>query len=236
MADRLETLIGSQRRFLRDASHELRSPLARLEVALELARGRAGSELAEPLERIGRESSRLNSLIGQLLELERLASGSPSLDTVDLDVAEILKEIARDAGFEAEARGCGVSLEVAARPRVEGSAELLRSAIENVVRNAVGHTHEGSEVEVAVGEETDKGRSTAVITVRDHGPGVAVEELPRLFEPFYRVADARERRTGGVGLGLAITERAIRLHDGEIDAANHPDGGLLVTIRLPVKI
>jgi two-component system sensor histidine kinase CpxA len=234
MANRLENLVESRHRLLRDVSHELRSPLARLEVALELARRRAGDDAGEALDRIARESSRLNAVIGKLLELERLASGYPGPDPGELDLAEILEEITRDARFEAEARGCGVRLRVVARPRVEGVAELLRSAVENVVRNAVAHTRQGSDVEISVAEDPSEAPTSAVVTIRDHGPGVSEEELPRLYEPFYRVADARDRQSGGVGLGLAITERAIRLHGGDIDVRNHPDGGLVVTIRIPV--
>jgi two-component system sensor histidine kinase CpxA len=235
MADRLEVLVGSQRRLLRDVSHELRSPLARLDVALELARQRAGSAAEQPLERIGRESERLNSLIGRLLELERLASGTPGSDRIPVDLAGMLEEIARDARFEAEARGCGVRLDLSARPRVTAAPELLRSAVENVVRNAVSHTSGGSDVTIVVDRESGPRGGDAVIVVRDCGPGVSEDELGRLFEPFYRVADARDRASGGAGIGLAITERAIHLHGGEIGAANDPDGGLVVTIRLPVS-
>ena len=234
MAERLETLVGSQRRLLRDVSHELRSPLARLEVALELARQRTGHEATDPLDRIGRESQRLDSLVEQLLSLERLESGSGTTERHVIDLGALVEEVVADARFEAEARGCRVELTREKRPRVRGAAELMHSAIENVVRNATAHTPAGSAVEVTLDECVVHGGPVARIQVRDHGPGVPEDELHRLFEPFYRVEDARDRKTGGAGLGLAITRRAVGIHGGEVEGRNHPDGGLEVTIHLPM--
>lgn len=234
MAERLEQQVEAQRRLLRDVSHELRSPLARLEVALELARRRAGEGATEPLERIGRESRRLDGLVEQLLTLERLDSESGSAGRQDIDLAQVLEDVVADARFEAEARGCDVTLEIETRPTLRGHPELLRSALENVVRNAVAHTEPDRGVEARVEELAVQGGSMAVVSVRDHGRGVPSDRLHRLFEPFYRVEDDRDRRTGGVGLGLAITERAVRVHRGVVEARNHPDGGLEVTITLPI--
>jgi two-component system sensor histidine kinase CpxA len=229
MAERVEALVGSQRQLLRDVSHELRSPLARLEVALELARQRAGEEAAGQLERIGRESERLNELIEQLLILARLESGTvePEFETVEL--RSLLEGLAEDAGFEAASHDCSVRLQAESPVEVGGSRSLLRSALENVIRNAVGYSGSGTEVEIDLGKE---GRE-AVIRIRDRGPGVPEGEEERLFEPFYRVAEARERATGGTGLGLAIARRALRLHGGEVTARNHSEGGLEVTVRIP---
>ena len=233
MAGQLEHLVGSQRRLLRDVSHELRSPLARLGVALELARQRAGDGASESLDRIEKESQRLESLISRLLSLERLQAGAerPEGQSVQLDA--LVERVVADARFEADADGGGVRSVNAAAPRVKGSPDLLHSAVENVVRNGIAHTAPGSAVEVWLGEERFHGGQVAVIRVRDHGPGVPPGELERLFDPFHRVDNSRDRRTGGVGLGLAITERVVRAHGGEVEARNHPDGGLEVTIRIP---
>jgi len=235
MAQRLEQLVGAQRGLLRDVSHELRSPLARLEVALELARQRGGEPAAEALDRIGRESRRLDELVGQLLSLARLESGAVEPEVAQVDIGRLLGDVVADARFEAEGNGRSVALFVEQPAVVRGAAELIRSALENVVRNAVVHAPPATEVAVALTVAPASGcGKAAVIEVRDRGPGVPDEELDRLFEPFHRVSEARERSSGGVGLGLAITRRAVEWHGGTVTARNHPDGGLEVTIRLPV--
>jgi two-component system sensor histidine kinase CpxA len=233
MAERLEALVVSQRRLLRDVSHELRSPLARLEVALELARRQAGEAAHEPLNRIEREARRLNSMIEQLLALDRLESGELPPASEDVDLGNLLEEVVADARYEARRTGCAVELVAEPGVQVAGSYELLRSAVENVVRNGVAYTGSGTTVEVTCRIEASE-EPSAVIRVRDRGPGVPGKDVDHLFEPFYRVAEARDRQTGGAGLGLAITARAIRLHGGAVSARNHPDGGLEVTITLPV--
>jgi two-component system, OmpR family, sensor histidine kinase CpxA len=229
MANRIEQLMISQRQLISDISHELRSPLARLNVALGLARQRAGEEASSALDRIEREAERLNEMIGKLLSLARMqgAAGPPDKSHVRLD--EIVKEVAEDAEFEAQERSCAVRMVGNIKCTAEGSPELLRSAVENVVRNAVRYTASGSEIEITLANHD----STAEITVRDHGPGVPDSELQNLFRPFYRVGNARERDTGGAGLGLAIADRAVRLHGGTVVAANAPGGGLVVKIRVP---
>jgi two-component system sensor histidine kinase CpxA len=232
MAERLDALVTAERRLLRDISHELRSPLARLYVALGLARHEAGPERAG-LDRIEREAERLNTLIGQLLTLARLESGTTSPAREAVELASIAREVAADADFEARGRGRAVRVTDAGNTGVLGDAELLRSAIENVVRNAVRHTREGTTVETALRREVVAGSPRVRITVRDHGPGVPEAALPYIFEPFYRVGEARERTTGGVGLGLTIAHRTIRLHGGTLAAANAPDGGLVVELGLP---
>lgn len=231
MAERIESLIAAQKQLISDISHELRSPLARLTVALGLARQRAGDDATPSLDRIERESERLNEMIGQLLTLARLDSASAPPPKETFDVAELLKEIVADASFEAQERDCTVRLESPEECELAGTPELLRSAIENVVRNALRYTPPKSEVDVRM--ECGGDRRIAAIIVRDHGPGVPDAELPKLFQPFYRVANARERTSGGTGLGLAITDRAVRVHGGSVSARNASDGGLLVEIRIP---
>jgi two-component system sensor histidine kinase CpxA len=228
MAARLESLIGSQRRLLRDVSHELRSPLARLGVALELARDRAGEGADEPLDRIEREAARLDELIGMLLLLERLESCGPDTEVLSFDLGGLLSEVVDDAAFEAVASNREVLLDECTPCPLRGHPELMRSALDNVLRNAVRHTPEGTAGTAALTVED----GAAEVVVRDRGPGVPEEHLQSLFDPFSRVADARERATGGVGLGLAITRRAVELHEGSVTVRNHPDGGLEVRIRL----
>ncbi|MEW6490704.1 MAG: ATP-binding protein, partial [Thermodesulfobacteriota bacterium] len=232
MAARIEELLEAQQRLLRDISHELRSPLARLGVALELARQKAGPQAAPPLDRIGREAERLNERIGQLLTLTRLEGAGELPAREEVDLAELVGEVARDADFEARARGCTVELEACEPARVVGVPELLRRAVENVVRNAVRFTAEGTAVAIRLRQPAPAG---AHIEVCDRGPGLPEAALAEVFRPFYRVADARDRSSGGTGLGLAIAERAVRLHGGSIRAENRGEGGLRVTIELPAR-
>jgi two-component system, OmpR family, sensor histidine kinase CpxA len=233
MAERLENLVKAQSRLLNDISHELRSPLARLNVALGLARQRSGTEAQSALERMELESDRLNQLIGGLLTIARLESGDHTRRNSVLSLGEMISEIANDADYEAQARHCHVKARVVNDCRISGEAILLHSAIENVVRNAAHYTTEGSVVEVSLKQGTSVGSPEAIIHVSDSGPGVPEEALQKMFRPFYRIDDARGRETGGVGLGLAITERAVRLHGGTVKAWNRSEGGLTVEIRLP---
>ena len=234
MAARLEDLVNAQNRLLNDVSHELRSPLARLNVALGLARQRTGPEAQGALERIEREAERLNELIGRLLAIARLESGEEAMQRSAVNLGGMLHEICKDADFEAQSRNCRVKCVIADACVVMGHAGLLHSAMENVVRNATRYTREGTEVEIRLEKAQDAKGSEAVVRVTDSGPGVPEETLHKLFRPFYRLDDARNRQTGGVGLGLAITERTVRLHGGRVKAANRPEGGLIVEIRLPL--
>jgi signal transduction histidine kinase len=242
MAEKIEALINSQRRLLGDISHELRSPLARLNVALELARQRSGAEATSALERMQHEAEILNELIGQLLALTRLESGTEDIRKSKFDLALLVRDIADDADFEARSRKRSVKLAAPASCTIVGNEQLLRRAIENVVRNAVQFTAEATEVEVRLecsvsylsGEGNREGpEEHAVITVHDHGAGVPEAVLTEIFRPFYRVDEARDREAGGVGLGLSIADRAVRLHGGSVKAANLSSGGLVVTIVLP---
>ena len=227
MAERIESLVTSQQRLSRDVSHELRSPLARLNVALEIAKQKSNGDIAPLLNRIGTESGRLNEMIAQLLTLSRLESGSRDFDRREINLKTLVERIAADADFEANAVGKSVKIVAADNCKIVGSENLIESAVENVLRNAVRYTKEGTAVEISLTAKA--GRS--VITVTDHGGGVPDDQLEKLFQPFYRVGEARERKTGGIGLGLAIAEQSIRAHEGTIAARNVADG-LAVEIRL----
>ena len=234
MAERLEKLAKTQSRLLSDISHELRSPLARLNVALALARQRSGPATQASLDRAEREAERLNELIGRLLTVARLEAGSDAMQKFPVDVSELISEIARDADFEAQGRNCHVTVVSADPCLVLGDPAMLHSAIENVVRNATRYTREGTAVEMRLKNESDANRPQAVVQVVDCGPGVPEEALDKMFRPFYRIDDARDRHTGGVGLGLAITQRSVMLHGGTVRASNRVEGGLMVEIRLPL--
>ena len=226
MADRIQTLVTAERRLLMDISHELRSPLARLGVAIELAR--SGRESQEPLDRIQKEADRLTTLVGELLEVTR-AEGDPANRKLErVALGELLTQIVDDSRIEADARGCTLKLDTEGRVTIDADPELLRRAIENVVRNAIRYSPKDSPVEVAL----QAAGNSATVTVRDYGPGVPEDALGLLFEPFYRVEADRNRGSGGVGLGLSIARRAIQLHHGSIQAAN-ANPGLRVQIDLP---
>lgn len=235
MAEQIENLINAQSRLLKDISHELRSPLARLTVALELARQRTGPEAQGVLDRINLESNRMNELIGSLMTISRLESGAGSSRKVLLDLEQVIDEVARDAAFEAQSRNCQVEVEILDEMPVLGDRALLRSAIENVVRNATRYSPDGSTVKIRAEAARRANVNEAVIRICDAGTGVPEDDLDKIFRPFYRIDDARVRSTGGVGLGLAITEQAVRLHGGTVKASNLPEGGLCVEIRLPLQ-
>ena len=224
MAERIETLVTGQRRLLGDVSHELRSPLARLRVALGLVKQGPAEEAAENLDRISVEVRRLDTLIGQLLTLTRIDSGAQQGSRAKFDLTNLVQEVASDADFEARARNRRVALTRSDACEIEGFEELLRSAAENVVRNAVRYTAEGTAVEISLACGM-----RIVLTVRDHGPGVPENMLPEIFVPFRRVDKDNH---DGAGLGLAIAQRAVSLHGGAVRARNAPGGGLIVEIVL----
>jgi len=230
MAERIETLIASQKRLTRDVSHELRSPLARMNVALELAKQKSNDETVSLLERIETESRRLNEMISQILTLSKLETRAEKIEKRELNLTALIEHIAADAEFEAESKNKSVRILRADNCRVLGSDSLLQSAIENVVRNAVRYTKAGTTVEISLKSADEKAR----VTIRDYGAGVPENELSEMFRPFYRIGEARERKTGGIGLGLAITEQAVSAHDGKISARNAAGGdGLIVEIEMP---
>ena len=229
MAGRLRDLLRGREQLLRDVSHELRSPLARMRVALGLAR-QPGGEPGRELDRLETEVERLDRLIGQMLHLTRLDATSPDALAEEVDLVELLDAITRDAQFEAQARQVAVRWRPPAKPLVvRGNGAWLASAVENVVRNALRYTAAGSEVELCLREAAAGVR----IEVRDHGPGVPVDELGRIFEPFHRVAESRARDCGGDGIGLAITARVLAAHGGRAWAENAAGGGLRVLLELP---
>jgi len=230
MAARIERLMTSQMQLLGDISHELRSPLARLVVALELAQKKQGGEASAEFERIALEAERMNELIGQLLALSRMESGVGKLVSETVDVNALLARLVENCNFELAAADRRAVMVESTPAAIEGDPALLTSAFENVIRNAARYTAPGTAVEVAA----RIGNNRLEVRVRDHGPGIEETMLDSVFDPFVRVGDARDRGSGGYGLGLAIAKRAIGLHGGEIGAANHPDGGLEITIRLPL--
>lgn len=229
MAAHLEALISEQRSFFRHASHELRSPLARAQVAVGLLRRRQDDPL---LQRIELEIERLNRQVDQLLALARLEHGVRETLTQPVDLSRLVAEVTADADFEARGRGAAVALSAAPDVSIVGDEAVLRSVLENVARNAVIHTAEGSTVEIALSlapASGDQPRS-AVIAVRDHGAGVPAELHEAIFEPYKRLRDGEIG-----GLGLTIARRGCELHGGTVRAANHPDGGFVVTIELPLR-
>jgi signal transduction histidine kinase len=229
MAERIAALIAAQKQLLSDISHELRSPLARLQVALELARRKAGSAAENDLNRIQGEADRMIDLIGQLLAVSRSESDVAARQFEAFDLGDVVRGVIDDTNYEAGATGTPVTLEIRRTATIEGDPELLASAVENVVRNAVRYSPKESVVNVLVTGENGR----ALVVVRDHGPGVDEAALKDIFAPFFRVGSARDRSSGGVGLGLSIAQRAVTLHKGLISAHNAESGGLTVTIDLP---
>ena len=233
MAEQLQALIESHKQLLRDASHELRSPLARLQVALGLARQRGADSTTQELDRIEREAERLNDLIGQLLTLARFETNTTEIELNAIELTPLLEQVVDDAAFEARATNRDVKIIQSMPVTVKGNNVLLNSALENVIRNAVRYTAEGTAVEVILKADIEN-PAWVVIKVRDHGPGIPEQMLESIFEPFVRVGEARDRQSGGYGLGLAIAKRAVSLHGGKMMAANEEDG-LSIHIYLPVN-
>jgi two-component system sensor histidine kinase CpxA len=235
MAGQIESLMYAQKRLVSDVSHEFRSPLTRINLATELIRNVNSPAVKTAISRIERETERLNGMISNLLTLSKIDACESPADTKTIDVAALLQQVVADSVFEARDRNCHVVLRAAEHCATVGSSDLLRSAVENVILNAIHYTAERTEVEVRLTRETSDGASIATITVRDHGPGVPESSLDDLFRPFFRLDESRERSTGGVGLGLAIAQRAVKHHGGEIKAKNRTGGGLEVVIRFPVS-
>jgi signal transduction histidine kinase len=229
MAEKLQHAAAQQTELSRNISHELRSPLARLKVAMELAKRKTG-ELPE-FDRIDEETERLDRLIGQILSYTRMESGSVS-ELAQIDLADLVQEVVENVNFECRAEGYdGVNVEtkLEAAPIVSGFAEALTSAIENIVRNAVRHSPPNEKVNVRVAGQN----GAAIVEISDRGTGVAEDEIDHLFEPFFRTRSATaDSSKPGTGLGLAIAARAIKLNGGTVVASNHEGGGLCVVISL----
>jgi len=230
MAERIEGLVSSQRQLISDVSHELRSPLARLIVAMDLARERKGDDPA--FDRMERDFERLSEMVGRLLTVARLDAASASVEMQSLNFSALVAEVVADAEFAAREKQRSVRFSGDKDVDVRGNGGLLRSAVENIVLNAVRYT--APETTVDVNLETDRASASAQLSIRDHGPGVPEKELQNIFRPFYRIANARDEQSGGAGLGLAITDKVIRLHRGTVNAVNAADGGLEVRINIPI--
>lgn len=229
MADQLQGLIEGQRRLLHDISHELRSPLARLQAAMGLVRQQP--ENIEPsLARMDRECVRMDRLVGELLTLSKLEAGGQGTPSQTANFAELLGDIVNDACFEARAQGKDVLWSGPGSAEIQGHVELLQQAVENVVRNAVKHTPEGTTVHIE--SAVDASLQCLRLVVTDEGPGVPEEELGLIFEPFYR-GTTQEKNTDGHGLGLAIARRALEAHGGSIRATNRAGAGLRVEMMIP---
>ena len=226
MADRTERLLLSERRLLEDVSHELRSPLARLTLAIKLAR--TSPEPVAALDRVDRHLDRLRSLTAEIVEMVRIEGDPQAQRWQAVDLAGLVAELVTDCRAEAEPRGCEVQVGGHIAGSVICDRELIRRALENVLRNAIRFSPEGRAIEVQLSEAAPG----VVIAVRDYGPGAPEAALERLFEPFFRVDEARDSDRGGVGLGLSIARRAVALHGGTIMARN-ASPGLIVAIELP---
>jgi signal transduction histidine kinase len=230
MAGRIEELVTSQRQLISDISHELRSPLARVNATLGLARQRLGQNVL--FDRMERDTERLNEMIGRLLTLARLDMTTTSPEMRRTDLKALVSDIVADAQWEARERNCRVDLVCADNCDVQANPDLIRSAAENIIRNAIRYTAPCTAVDVRLECRHGDTGDLATIRVSDRGPGVPATELANIFRPFYRVADARDRESGGVGLGLAIAERVARAHGGSVHAENRADGGLEVVLNV----
>ena len=228
MAERLQRLIVSERRLLSDISHELRSPLARLKFAVKLARTSEDSNAA--LDRIERDINRIASLVSEILDMTSIEDDPAMLETSSVPLREMIDEVVRDCSLEADFRGCGIAVEGSLTRAVPGNRELLRRAVENVLRNGIRYAPRDSTVRLTLSEAGQN----ALLEVRDYGPGVPSESLSRIFDPFFRVEEARVANGGGSGLGLSIARRAVQLHQGTI-AAENASPGLRIRITIPLR-
>ena len=228
MAEQLQSMLKSQRQLVSDVSHELRSPLARLRIALELTE--RSDKPKDTLPRIEKEADELENLVTDLLSLARIESSQSVLEKKEVPLCELLQKIIEDANFEGEKQQKQVLLQHCDDSIIKADPILMRSALENVIRNALRYTPPQSRVKVKL-KKLDK---TLEICIEDHGTGVPEKSLSTLFEPFARVSEARDRKTGGFGLGLAITGRVIEAHGGKVMAKNRVEGGLSILISLPI--
>lgn len=228
MATQLQALMDGQRRLLHDVSHELRSPLARLQAAIDLARQQP-CKLESTMDRIEKESVRMDRLVGELLTLSRLEAGTAAPRTEEVDAAELLEGIVGDARFEAAGKEVDVVQEGDCEGVIDGDGELLHRAIENVVRNAVRYSPPGSRVTVSAHANAGQ----LHIAVLDSGPGVPPDELDAIFVPFFRSSGSKD--SDGHGLGLAIARQVVESLGGRIGGANRPEGGFAMEIVLPIR-
>jgi two-component system sensor histidine kinase CpxA len=234
MVGRLELLIQMQKNLLNSVSHELRSPLARISLSVAILKKRYSVDSDDMFLRLDRDVTRIDLLMGQLLTLSRLEAGFSSGDREDVDLTQLVEEVAADSNFEAQASGKSVSVHAPGTLILRSAdAHALRSACENVIRNAVRYTHPSTNVEIKLEIDRNGLEPIGILSVRDHGPGVPEESLDAIFQPFYRIGGDAQGPDGN-GLGLAIASEAIRLHGGTIRAENARTSGLEMTIRLPL--
>jgi len=233
MAKRIEITLQSQQRLLRDVSHELRSPLARLQIALGLAYQRSNGLVEPELQRIEKEVERLNELIGQSLSLARISSQAGIPEKNKINLTELFKEVIETVKYEAQDKQCQIISTQMDNCFINGNKDLLYSGLENIIRNAIHHTKTGTQIETSLGL-LKAHPPVAILIIRDHGKGVPESDIDELFKPFFQVDEARTQQKGGYGIGLAIAERAINLHNGSIRITNVVEGGLEVFIKFPV--
>jgi two-component system sensor histidine kinase CpxA len=231
MAGRIEELISRQKQLIYDISHELRSPLARLTVALDLGRERKGNDSA--FDHMEQDIECMSGMIGRMLTVAKLDTSSAPVQMTQLDLGGLVLQVVRSAEFELRERNDAVRLTMQGECLVHGNAELLQSAIENVIRNAARYTPSDASIDIHLERQDKADRSFVLLSVRDYGVGVPESELPNIFRPFYRVANDRDRQSGGAGLGLAIVDRVVHVHGGTICAQNASPQGLRIDILLP---
>jgi len=230
MAEQVQLLIATQKRLLNDVSHEIRSPLARLQIAVEMGRQQP-EKINELMQRIEKETQRMDELVGELLTLSRLEADMHQHEQDYFDINGLVESISEDVSFEASSDNKQVKLSLTDEVLINGSIELLRRAIENVMRNAVFYTPNNSQINITVKKEIN----AVSILVCDSGSGVSDEKLADLFQPFIRINENQQNiKVPGFGLGLAIARRAIEKHNGEIHAYNREPAGLCIEMRLPV--
>ncbi|KTD36217.1 sensor histidine kinase CpxA [Legionella nautarum] len=234
MAEQLEAIINSKERLLQDISHELRSPLARLQIAIELGRNKANHIAETEFSRMEIECLRLNTLIGEILEFARLDKLSTQLNKTAVNLPNLLNRIIADANFEVGKEKPVVVFQQTQNCELFLDERLIHRAIENIIRNALRYSAPDPQISVSL--HSPELNAEIYIDIEDNGPGVPEEQLTKIFNPFYRVDSSREKKTGGYGLGLSIAQQAIKLHHGDIRAFNRKNGGLLVRISLPILV
>jgi two-component system sensor histidine kinase CpxA len=233
MAEQLEVLVDSKERLLQDISHELRSPLARLQIAIELGRNKTGGRAELEFQRMEMECLRLNTLIGEILEFARLDKSVDQLNRTHVPVIPLLQKLVEDANFEFDNSKSGKLQDTSPVQALYVDERLIHRAIENILRNAYRYSPPDEAVTIEL--STDPSKQYFFIDILDRGPGVPDEQLETIFNPFYRVDTSREKKTGGYGLGLAIADKAAKQHQGTITAMNRKNGGLCVRITLPIQ-
>ena len=231
MASKIEALINSQRRLFNDISHELRSPLARMQVGIELLQMKVPESEKPLVERLNKDVNRMNALIEEVLQFSKLENKQISGPSEEVNLAKALENVCADAEFENKNKHKGVRLEIKQECSIKGNSVLLERAFENIIRNGLRFTPENSIVEVSLEKIDNK----AIINISDQGPGVPDDQINKIFDPFYCIKTDRNPQQGGIGLGLCIALKAVQIHNGTIKISNRPQGGLLATIELPLE-